>query len=209
MRFTASDGSEVKVEVNTINRGTFEVPVVRGLCQRAQETFKMYCEMQVVPFGQLYGGKILAALDRQHPRDLFDIHHIFEEAGYDDGLNLGVLFCLLSSKRPFHELLEPARLDQRRVLETQFGGMTDRPFTYYMFERIRDQIIAEVRGGLKDHDRTLLLSFAEGEPEWGPYDFSRFPGVQWKLLNIRRLKDVNPAKYRHQVELLKRLFEKD
>jgi len=206
MRFTAADGSEVKVEVNTINRGITGTPVMRGLCQRAQEVFGMYCEMQVVPFGQLYGGKIVAALDRQHPRDLFDIHQLFTEAGYDDDLGAGVLFCLLSSKRPLHELLEPARLDQRRVLETQFGGMTDRFFTYEMFEETREQIIHQVRSRMKDQDRDLLVGFAEGEPEWGSYEYGRFPGVQWKLMNIRRLKQMNPDKHRSQVELLKNVL---
>ncbi|HED06714.1 MAG TPA: nucleotidyl transferase AbiEii/AbiGii toxin family protein [Ignavibacteria bacterium] len=63
----------VKVEVNTINRGINGVPVLRPLCHKAQEIFDSFCEIQVVPDAQLFGGKIVAALDRQHPRDLFDI----------------------------------------------------------------------------------------------------------------------------------------
>ena len=86
MRFTSSDGSDVKVEVNTINRGVYDKPVLLSLCSRAQEMFEMYCEIQVVPFGQLYGGKIVAALDRQHPRDLFDIKTLFDNTSYDDDL---------------------------------------------------------------------------------------------------------------------------
>ena len=155
MRFTSSDGSDVKVEVNTINRGVYDKPVLLSLCSRAQEMFEMYCEIQVVPFGQLYGGKIAAALDRQHPRDLFDIKTLLDNTSYDDDLKKGVLFCLLSSKRPLHELLEPSFLDLRRVLETQFGGMTDQSFTYDMFEATRNQLIDIVRKGITEEGNTF------------------------------------------------------
>ena len=206
MRFTSSDGSNVKVEVNTINRGVYDKPVILSMCSRAQEMFEMYCEIQVVPFGQLYGGKIVAALDRQHPRDLFDIKTLLNNTSYDDDLKKGVLFCLLSSKRPLHELLEPSLLDLRMVLETQFGGMTDQSFTYDMFEATRNQLIDIVRKGITEKERKFLISFSYGEPVWFPYDFSKFPGVQWKLLNIHRLRKANPAKHRIQIEKLENLF---
>ena len=117
-------------------------------------------------------------------------------------LKKGVLFCLLSSKRPLHELLEPSRLDHRRVFETQFGGMTDRPFTYEMFEATRNQLIDIVRKGITEEDSSFLINFTMGEPVWFPYDFSNFPGVQWKLLNIHRLRKADPAKHRMQIEKL-------
>ena len=37
--------------------------------------------MPCVPIHQLYGGKICAALDRQHPRDLFDVKKLLEDNG--------------------------------------------------------------------------------------------------------------------------------
>ena len=206
MRFTSSDGSDVKVEVNTINRGVYDKPVLLSLCSRAQEMFEMYCEIQIVPFGQLYGGKIVATLDRQHPRDLFDIKTLLDNSSYDDDLKKGVFFCLLSSKRPIHELLEPSLLDLRRVLETQFGGMTDQSFTYDMFEATRNQLIDIVRKGITEEERKFLISFSYGEPVWFPYDFSKFPGVQWKLLNIHRLRKANSAKHRMQIEELEDLL---
>ena len=195
MRFTSSDGSDVKVEVNTINRGVYDKTEILSLCPRAQEMFEMYCEVQVVPFGQLYGGKIVAALDRQHPRDLFDIKNLLDNYTFDKDLWKGVLFCLLSSKRPLHELLEPSLPDHRRVLETQFGGMTDQPFTYEMFESTRNHLIDTVRKSVTDQERSFLINFTMGEPVWFPYDFSKFPGVQWKLLNIHKLRKENPAKH--------------
>ncbi|MEI6750580.1 MAG: nucleotidyl transferase AbiEii/AbiGii toxin family protein [Bacteroidota bacterium] len=202
MRFSGPDGSDVKVEVNTINRGVSGSPIILNLCPKAQELFEMYCEIQIVPFGQLYGGKIVAALDRQHPRDLFDISNLLDESVYSDELKTGVIFCMLSSKRPFQELLNPSRPDHRRVLESQFGGMTDLIFTYEMFEATRDKLIDAVRKSMTDQDRLFLRSFFLGEPLWFPYDFSKFPGVQWKLLNINMLKKLNPAKHALQLNVL-------
>ena len=69
-------GKQVKIEVNQIKRGIVGGEVMRlPLSERAQEEFGLYCEADVVPVTQLYGGKIAAALSRQHPRDLFDVKY--------------------------------------------------------------------------------------------------------------------------------------
>ena len=70
---------EVKLEVNLVGRGILSDPVEMLLCDKAQSDFDAFVAMQVVPIGQLYGGKICAALDRQHPRDLFDVKHLMEK----------------------------------------------------------------------------------------------------------------------------------
>ena len=84
--------------------------------------------------------------------------------------------------------------------------MTDQSFTYDMFEATRNQLIDIVRKGITEEERKFLISFSYGEPVWFPYDFSKFPGVQWKLLNIHRLRKANPAKHRIQIEKLENLF---
>lgn len=84
--------------------------------------------------------------------------------------------------------------------------MTDQPFTYEMFETTRHQLIDTVRKGLSDHDRSVLFSFAKGDPAWAQYDFSQFPGVKWKLLNINLLKKSNPQKHQEQLEKLENLL---
>ena len=144
----------------------------------------------------------MAALDRQHPRDIFDIKFLLDNSPYDTALQKGVLFCLLSSKRPLDELLNPLLPDHRKALETQFGGMSDHSFTYEMFEATRHRLVDTVRKGLTDHDCTILLSFARGDPSWVSHDFSRFPGVQWKLYNINLLKNINPSKHKMQLDKL-------
>lgn len=196
----------VKIEVNTINRGIDGLVQLLPLCETAQKEFNMFCEMQIVPLGQLYGGKIVASLDRQHPRDLFDIRAMLNNYGYSDNIHLGFIFCLLSSKRPFHELLQPARIDQHKVLESQFSGMTDEVFTYELFEETREILIQQVNNHLSASDKSLLMSFATGEPEWPDVDYSVFPGIRWKLMNIRRFEELNKIKFKQQIKLLEKVL---
>jgi predicted nucleotidyltransferase component of viral defense system len=198
----------VKIEINTINRGVYRKTEIRPLCVAAQEQFNMFCEIQVVPIGQLYGGKIVAALDRQHPRDLFDVKKMLETIGYAEEVNEGFIFCLLSSKRPIHELLQPSLLDHRSTLESQFAGMTDENFTWEIYESTRLNLIDTVHKNLATEICELLFSFADGKPSWGQYDFGGFPAIQWKLQNIMKLKKQNPSKHEMQMDELKNRLNK-
>lgn len=195
-------GVQVKVEVNTINRGVNGVPVIKILCEKAQDTFDSYCQIQVVPAGQLFGGKIVAALDRQHPRDLFDVNKMFDNTGYTEEIHNGFLFCLLSSKRPIHEILQPGFINQKTVLESQFSGMADEEFTYGLFESARIQLVETVHSRLRTEDKLLLKSFAEGNPQWPGKDWSIYPGIKWKLVNINKLKQADRKKFMLQLKLL-------
>lgn len=76
--YITTSNAQIKLEVNQINRGLIGHPVTLILCEKAQQEFDAFCSIPVVPLGQLYGGKICAALDRQHPRDLFDIKYFLE-----------------------------------------------------------------------------------------------------------------------------------
>jgi predicted nucleotidyltransferase component of viral defense system len=205
--FCSLDNAEVKVEVNTINRGVYSNTNLLPLCKKAQQLFKRFCDIQVVPAGQLFGGKIVAALDRQHPRDLYDVKLMMETIGYTETIAEGFLFCLLSSKRPIHEILQPSLLDHRATLTSQFNGMTDEDFTYETYEFTRLQLIKNVIHHINSESRDLLMSFSSGHPEWIHYDYGRFPGIQWKLQNIRRLKEENPSKHEFQLYELKNILK--
>jgi len=134
-------GNEVKIEVNTINRGVFRPTKMIGLCNQAQAQFNVFCEARIVPMAQLFGGKIIAALDRQHPRDMFDVKNMMEVFGLSDEIVEGAVFCLLSSKRPLHELLNPSFIDHRATLESQFSGMTNLDFTYENYLNTRNELV--------------------------------------------------------------------
>jgi predicted nucleotidyltransferase component of viral defense system len=129
-------GVEIKLEVNLVMRGTLAAPVRMQLCQKVQNDFEAFSAIDVVPIGQLYGGKICAALDRQHPRDLFDIKYLLENEGFTNEIKEGFLLCLLSSDRPINEVISPDFQDQHQAIDNQFAGMSEEAFSYEEYEAV-------------------------------------------------------------------------
>ena len=157
-------GKQVKIEVNQTKRGIVGGEVLTvPLSDKAQEEFSLFCEAKIVPLTLLYGGKIAAALSRQHPRDLFDVKYM--EYPLKD-CREGIIFCLLGSDRPIHESFAPSLIDQREAMDNQFSGMTDIPFTYEEFEETRARLIEDVRQLMTEEDKSFLFSFEMGQPEW-------------------------------------------
>ena len=193
---------DVKLEVNTTIRGVMTDPQKMTLCEKAQTEFEAFVEMSIVPLGQLYGGKICAALDRQHPRDIFDVKYLLKEEGFTDEVRSGFIFSLLSSARPMNELLKPNFKDQKLVMENQFAGMTNEDFSYEQFETTREQLVQTIRTGLTDDDKAFLLSIKKLSPDWSINNFARFPAVKWKVKNIETLKEKDNKKYQAQVKAL-------
>ena len=155
-------------------------------------------------FSQLYRGKISAALSRQHPRDLFDCKYVPLDS-YNK-VKDGLIFCLVGSDKPILESLQPNSVDQTDALRNQFEGMTDVIFSYENFESTRKELIEKVNNGLTEDDKTFLLSFEQGEPDWNKCcagDLSEYPSVKWKLQNILKLKNINPEKYVSGLEKLR------
>jgi len=192
-------GITIKIEVNMVGRGLLGEAAKAQLCETAQEQFDVFCTMPLVPMGQLYGGKTCAALDRQHPRDLFDVKLMFENEGFTDEIKRGFLFGLVSSNRPTHEILKPHFLDQRSAFENQFEGMSAIAFNYDDYETTRFQLIETVRGSLDENDKTFLLSLNRLAPDWSIYDYQNFPSVKWKLLNLDKFKRDNLDVYQQQL----------
>ena len=107
--------------------------------------------------------------------------------------------------RTMHEVLHPHLLDQRTAFDNQFQGMSDIDFTYEDFENTREKLIETVNSSLTDTDRSFLLSFKRGEPDWNLFPvkgLKDMSAVQWKLLNLQNLIKSNPGKHK---ELLSRL----
>ena len=195
----------VKIEVNATKRGIIGDVVELPLCEKARNEFSMGCKARTVSFSQLYGGKITAALSRQHPRDLFDCKYM-ELQSFDDVKN-GFMLCLLGSDKPIIESLQPHDIDQTEALENQFQGMTETPFGYEDYLESRTALLSLVNGGLTITDKEFLLSYEQGEPDWNKCcdgDLSQYPSVQWKLLNIGKLKESNPVKFEQGVNKLRR-----
>lgn len=204
------EGAQVKIEVNGTKRGVVGDTEVKKLCPNAQQEFDMACLARIVPFTQLYGGKIAAALSRQHPRDLFD-YKLMEIESFDE-IKDGLMFCLLGSDKPIIESLQPNLINQQELLVNQFDGMSDIPFSYTDFKEARKNLIDQVTGMFNHDDKEFLISFEQGTPNWNKCcagNLSAFPSVEWKLLNIKKLKETTPQKHKNGVEKLTSFFEMD
>lgn len=206
--FISAQGVEVKLEVNLVKRGVLGEPVEMPLCAKAQEDFEVFCAVRVVPAGQLYGGKICAALDRQHPRDLFDVKYLLENEGFSEQIKSGFLLSLLSGNRPMHEIINPNFQDHHSAFDNQFAGMSDESFSYKEYESVRLSLVQIIHKNLTKEDKEFLLSVKNLTPDWSAYNFSRFPAVVWKMRNLQKLKDDNPSKYRAQCNALKSVLDK-
>jgi predicted nucleotidyltransferase component of viral defense system len=105
-----ADEAQIKIEVTPVLRGCVYEPAVRSVSARVEAEFG-FAEMSVVSFADLYGGKIVAALDRQHPRDLYDVRDLLRHEGIDDKLRKAFIVYLISHDRPMAEVLAPRLLD--------------------------------------------------------------------------------------------------
>lgn len=199
----SNNEAQIKIEVNQGMRGVIDKVEKRVLCDIAQEQFDVFCTINVVSLGQLYGGKICAALDRQHPRDLFDVKLLLENEGFTQEIKTGFLYALLSSKRPLQEMLFPHYTDQSQAFVRQFEGMTLESFTYQDFENTRIEILEVIHRSLSTKDKDFIIGFEATEPDWTVYDFEKYPSVQWKLQNLIKLKTNNSQKHLEGVNLLK------
>jgi len=203
--FVQSKKAQIKIEVNTITRGHLYPPRTLRLNEAVQEEFKSFTAIQVVSDAELYGGKICAALDRQHPRDLFDVYLLFKETGITEDIKNGFIAALVSHMRPMNEILRPHLPDQKSAFNRQFSGMSAIPFSYDDFENTREQLVKGILSVLSERDRLFLLSFKQGKPDWKLFPIpviKEMPAVQWKLNNILTLKKLNPKKH---IDLIKKL----
>ena len=194
---------EVKIEPNTVIRGALDGVVRRDLSKKARETFEAAAKVRTLSEAALFGGKVCAALDRQHPRDLFDVKHLLEGPGLTPGIRKNFLLHLISHDRPMHELIDPTRKDVRAAYEAEFKDMTDEPVDYEALVDARERLIVRIKADLGADEKKFLLSLKEGKPDWkllGLEGVERLPAVQWKLRNIAKM---TPAKQKEQLAKLR------
>lgn len=202
--------TEVKVEVNFVMRGTVQPVRMASLTPNARDTLEADIEIPVVSLEDVYGGKLMAAMDRQHPRDLFDVMQLFAHEGITAGIRRAFVVYLASHNRPVHEVLFPSLRDIRHELEHNFVGMTAEPVELDALLAAREQMMRELQQGLTEDERRFLLSLVTAEPEWALLDIphvEKLPGVRWKLQNLERLRKANARKFAEQSEELAQRLE--
>lgn len=200
---------EVKVEVNFVLRGTVSPIRSASLTAKAKEALLADLELPVVSLEDLYGGKLVAALDRQHPRDLFDVMQLFLHEGITPGIRRSFVVYLACHNRPIHEVLSPTLRDVSGEYDNTFRGMTAEPVELSALLLARERMVSELQAGLDAKEREFLLSLARNEANWGLLDIEhleQLPGIRWKLRNLEQLAKANPQKLKAQAQELEALL---
>lgn len=193
----------IKIEVSPVARGTLHEPVVMPVQESVEDEFG-YAEAPVVSLPDLYGGKLCAAMDRQHPRDLFDVRILLAEEGISRDIFVGFITYLLSHPRPINEVMAPNWQPLDEKFQAEFDGMTFEPVELKDLISLRPAIVAALQAHFTEKDRSFLLSFKQGNPDWSLFDYpdaAELPAIRWKLQNISKLAK-NPEKHTEQLAKL-------
>lgn len=183
------DGARIKIEVTPVMRGCVYEPVTMAVSEKVEEHFG-FAQTQVVSFPDLYAGKIVAALDRQHPRDLFDVRDLLAGKGLSQELRAAFVAYMLSHNRPMSEVLAPTRKDIAQEFQRGFFGMTAEPVALDDLLNAREALISDAVGNMPEAHRVFLVGFKRGEPDWqllGLPHVADLPAVKWRQANYAKL----------------------
>lgn len=204
-----SPGGTIKVKVSPVARGALHQPSILSVQPSVEDEFG-YAEIQVVSLPDLYGGKLCAAMDRQHPRDLFDVRMLLAEEGISRDIFVGFLTYVLSHPRPINEVMDPNWKPLDEIFQTEFDGMTLVNIELEDLIEVRSAMMTALQAHFTEKDRVFLLSFKQGNPDWALLDYPSaegLPAIRWKLQNIAQLAK-NRDKYTEQLSKLEVVFDR-
>lgn len=193
-------GFRVKVELSPVLRGVVHPIETMQVSPTVEEEYG-YAEMQVVSFADLYAGKICAALDRQHPRDLFDVSWLLATEGISEEIRRTFIVYLVSHNRPISELLQPNLKDLSQLYLSEFADMSKKNVSLESLNETRLKLIETIRKNLSSNEKDFLVSFKKGEPEWqllGLDGVSDLPAILWKQQNLAKM-----PRRKHKIALQK------
>ncbi|HPE30585.1 MAG TPA: nucleotidyl transferase AbiEii/AbiGii toxin family protein [Parvularculaceae bacterium] len=203
-----ADGVTVKIETSPVMRGAIGKPRLMRTTDAVEDAFG-FVATNVLAFDDLYAGKLHAALDRQHPRDLFDIKLLYENEGLTDDLSRAFLVYAACSSRPMHELLAPNERDIAEDFAREFAGMTVEPVNIDALLSARKRLIGDIQSRLDGDVAEFLCTLQAGEPDFSLIDLPQaadLPAIKWKILNLQKLIADNPDKHRVQTETLRAII---
>ncbi len=207
--FLRRGSHSVKVEVNHVFRGTMLPVQARSLTPESRRLFTTEVHVPVLATDELYGSKLVAALHRQHPRDLFDVHCLFGTGGITDEMVECFVGYLAGHHRPLHEVLASRDHDLTSTYENEFKGMARMPISLEGLVASRDRLRQELDARLTANHRAFLLGLVAGEPDWNLMrcgHLRELPAIRWKLQNLAKLRRTSPQKYALQSAELRALF---
>lgn len=188
--FVSNNHAQIKVEPNFVLRGSVFSPEIKTTSKYISDTFHQKIEVKCLSYADVFGGKIHAALSRQHPRDLFDIKCLLESAGITEEIRKAFLVYLISSPRPIHEVIMPNLKDISSNEIQEFQGMTNVEFTIEDLKHVRTLLITAIKETLTIEEKKFLVGFKRLEPDWsllGIEHIQTLPGVRWKILNLKKM----------------------
>lgn len=209
LRLIVSQGEvRIKVELSPVIRGTVFPEIRMEVSEEVEKEFG-YVEMQVASLPDLYAGKLCAALDRQHPRDLFDVKFLLENEGLTENLRKTFLIFLISHQRPMAELLAPNRKDISEIYVTEFMQMAQVEVPLEQLEEARENLIHQIHIDMTENEKKFLLSFKNKAPDWNLLEMdnveviANLPSVRWKMINLEQMP---VQKHKEAVEKLQNIL---
>lgn len=188
--------AQIKIEVSPVARGVLHEAVERDVVESVENEFG-FASIQTVSLPDLYGGKLCAALDRQHPRDLYDVNVLLKTTGIDRSIFIGFIAYLLSHNRPIAEIMNPRWKNIDAVYENEFNGMTFAHTSLDELKAVPQDMLQALKSQFTQRDFDFLYSFKSGIPDWqlAPHErIQDLPAVKWKLLNINKIPADKKAK---------------
>jgi predicted nucleotidyltransferase component of viral defense system len=195
----------VKIEVNTVIRGTVHPTRTAALTSAASEALMADLELTLLSPEDIYGGKLVAAMDRQHPRDLFDIMELFAHGGITPEIRRAFVVYLASHNRTIHEVLFPSAKNIQLAYEGSFVGMTTEPVTLDALLEVRERMFRELPSALGDDEREFLRTLVRARPDWSLLDIphlEELPAIRWRLQNLEQLSRNQPERFRALADAL-------
>ena len=203
------DTVSVKVEVNYNFRGTLLRPREARISESARRSFAVDFAIPSLAREELYGGKLVAALDRQHPRDFFDVREMFLGNHFDAGVVDCFVCYLAGHNNTVHGVLFSKDKKITNLYEEQFVGMTTHPVSLAELQEARSNLRSALLTNLQDRHKQFLLGLVRLEPDWSLMPFPHLrelPALKWKILNLEKLRRTNPKKFELQSTELARHF---
>ncbi len=148
---------EVKVEINHVFRGTLLPVETRHLVKSAADQFTIAVSVPTLAVAELYGSKLVAAMDRPHPRDFYDVHGLYQQGGLTPGIVDSFVAYLAGHNRPVHEVLFSRDVDMTLPFENEFAGMEREPVTLAQLNETRIRLHRDLLPALSEARRRRLF----------------------------------------------------
>jgi predicted nucleotidyltransferase component of viral defense system len=200
-----NDANQVKIEVNVVFRGSVLPDERRPLSARTSGLFGVEFELPVLAPDELYASKLVAALDRQHPRDLFDVWQLYESGDISDGMVECFVIYLAGHNRPPHEVLFGNDKDIAGEYERAFVGMAEVDCSLETLLEARARLRHELPQRLSAQHKQFLSGLARALPDWSLLQCqhaAQLPALRWKLSNLETFRKRRPQDFTAQADAL-------